>query len=54
MKQNGKSASKMNPKGVSNPTKPVARRQRSVGLYPDKNLAKLLDKCRKNSKRMGY
>jgi hypothetical protein len=54
MKQNGKSASKMNPKGVSNPTKPVARRQRSVGLYPDKNLAKFLDKCRKNSKRMGY
>ena len=48
MKQTGKSASKINPKGVSNPTKPVARRQRTVGLYPDKNLTKFLAKCRKN------
>ncbi len=49
MKQTGKSASKINPKGVPNPTKPVARRQRSVGLYPDKNLVKFLAKCQKKS-----
>ena len=47
MKQTGKSASKTNPKGVPNPTKPVARRQRAVGLYADKNLVKFLAKCRK-------
>lgn len=46
MKQTGKSASKINPEGVPNPTKLVARRQRPVGLYPDKNLVRFRRKCR--------
>ena len=49
MKQTGKSASKINPKGIPNTARPVARRQRAVGLYPDKNLVKFLAKCRKKS-----
>lgn len=49
MKNTGKSASKKYPKGAPNPAKPIARRQREVGNYPDKNLVRFLAKCKENS-----
>ncbi len=44
---NGKSASKSNPQGIKNTKKPIPRRQRIVGEYPDNSLTKYLEKCRK-------
>ena len=44
---NGKSASKSNPNGIRNTKKPIARRQRRVGEYPDKSLTTYLENAEK-------
>ena len=44
---NGKSASKSNPEGIRNTRKPIPRRQRRVGEYPDKSLTKYLENAGK-------